>query len=430
MGLELVERIRRMTQQDVRNGILISIAALFALVLTVLFVLFYSKIFTWCDAFAKSTAANREWLHLLLAPICFFAGAGLCWKFAPEAVGNGVSKIRTALSKIERGDDNVEPQLGPRLIVTKAIASWICSLGGGALGREGPVVHLSAALFWLFGRHIKKWFPRMDLRHWIVGGSAIGFAVAFNTPLAGLIFAVEELSDDNLARGKLMTLWLVLLACVFQGFLMPVIPLFHFELYFAPWQEMLGEILITCVICGVLSALLKMTSEKAQQHVQARYPFWIVALVCGMAVGLIGVWAGGQSFGGGVITIQQAMRSAEPVIHFKECIARIANTLLSAFSGNAGGLLGPSVALGASIGSVVGDLVGMVDVRILMTCGMAAFLGGFMSMPLTAAILAFETTGQGPLILAFFLSGMMGHLTAAMTNYLFKKNTDINGKAE
>lgn len=410
------------TKLVVNNKVLFAVLALFAVCFTVLFVIAFSLLFQWCDAFAKQTASDSPLLHVFLAALCFFVGAGLCWKFAPHAVGNGVLKIRTALGLLDRSDKEVEPYLGGKQLVTKFFASLICSLGGGALGREGPVVHLSAALFWMFGRPLKKMFPTFDLRHWVVGGSAVGLAIAFHSPLAALIFVIEELFDENLAQGRFMTLWLVLLACVFHISFMPFDPYFPFVLGNENWQDIIVLILLTAFISGILATLLMVTSEKAQSLAERHYPFWMVALLCGTAVGVIGVLCGGASFGGGVITLKQALANDQSAIHFKEFAGRMLNTLLSAFSGNAGGLLGPSVALGGSIGSVIGDIFNVADARILMACGMSAFLGGLMSIPLTATILVFETTGQSILILPCFISGMVGYLIAGYTRTFFGKS--------
>jgi H+/Cl- antiporter ClcA len=404
--------------------LLFSFVSLLVLTVVVLFVVGYSTVFLWCEQFAKATATQNPLLHIIVAPLCFVVGAGLCWKFAPHALGNGVSKVRIGLELLHEDTKQIKPYFGTKLVLIKTVGSWLCALGGGALGREGPVVHMSAALFWIFGQRLKRIFPHLDLKHWIIAGSAAGFAIAFHTPIAGLIFAVEELSDDYLTRRKLMTLWMVLFACLIHQFIMPVAPLFAFFMQSTAWFDLLPEIIITTVLCGILSAVLMLTSNKVQQHIQRKYPFWVIALLCGLMVGIIGVLLGEQSFSGGVTTIQNAVQSSTSVIHLPQLLGRLVNTFLSIFSGNAGGLLGPSLALGASIGSVVGDLFGLIDVRILMLCGMAAFLGGLMSIPLTAAIVVFETTGQSPLLLALYISGMLGHLSSRAVRKLLKSNKD------
>lgn len=391
----------------------------------VLFVIAFSKVFLWCEKTAKMTAAMYPLWHVVLAPVCFFLGAGLCWQFAPHAVGNGIHKIRLALHKIDQTDAAVEPYMGGKLIVTKTFASWICALGGGALGREGPVVHLASALFWLFGRKMQRILPFIELRQWVVGGAAIGFAVAFQTPLAGLMFVIEELADDSLPRGRSLLLWLVLGACLLQGFIVPYAPIFSFNLMASEWISQLPLLALTAVVCGALSALLHITSRKAQAHVQERYPFWMVAPLCGLAVGGIGIWCGGQSFGGGVITLQHALQQPDASIHLPQFLGRLANTLLGAFSGNAGGLLGPSLALGAGVGSVIGEWFHLFDVRLLMMCGMAAFLSGLMAVPLTVTLLVFETTGHGSFILPFFIAAMLGHLASTTVRKVLRSDETL-----
>ncbi len=399
--------------------------AVTAVVVTVVFVIGFSTVFLWCESTAKKTVALYPLWHVVLAPVCFFFGAGICWKFAPHAVGNGIHKIRLALVRPDPTDPALAPYLGMQQIVTKTIGSWVCALGGGALGREGPVVHLSAALFWLFGRKMQRLLPAMDVRQWIKAGSAVGFAVAFQTPLAGLVFVIEELADDSLAKGRSLLLWVVLGGSLIQALLVPYMPIFAFEWIQAPWWPQAGLLVLTACVCGVLSALLHLTSRKAQQHVQQRYPFWIVAPLCGLLVGLIGWWCGGQSFGGGVITLKAALAQPQASIHAPQFIGRLANTLLSAFSGNAGGLLGPSVVLGAAAGSVIGEWFQLPDVRLLMMCGMAAFLSGVMAIPLTATIMVFETTGHSALIIPLFIAAMIGNFISFVVRKALSRDDEV-----
>ncbi|MFN5173607.1 MAG: chloride channel protein [Holosporaceae bacterium] len=385
---------------------------------TVLFVLGYSMVFSWCEHWAKHSAATMPWLHALLAAACFALGAWMCQRYASHAAGNGVPKIILALNRLDNNKEDVRPYLGFRLIGIKTVASWLCAFGGGALGREGPVVHLSAALFWVFGRHIKRWFPKLDLRHWIIAGSASGFAVAFNAPLAGIVFVAEELGDRSLSRNKHMTLWVVLAACLAQSLLFKASPLFPVTLGVSPWNQMIIPLILNALLCGLLAAGLMHAARLAEKHIAGRYPFWQISLGCGALVGIIGAMVGGQSFGGGILTTQLALEANHQVLSVVDVLARLVNTFLSAFSGNAGGLLAPSLALGAGIGNVIADLLTQSDPRILMTCGMVAFLAGLLNIPLTAAILVLETTGQFYLVIPYFFSAMLGNVSSRYTGRL------------
>ena len=415
-------RLAIFDKHTLKRSLLYVLAMLFSIVLTVYFVYGYSILFHTAEVFAKKTAHEMPWLHAILTPLCFLFGAGICWRFAPHAVGNGVSKVREAISMFGQPDKIISPYLGFKQIIVKSFASIVAALGGGALGREGPIVHLSASLFWLFGRYLQRWIPKLDLQYWVIGGSAAGFAVAFHAPLSGIVFAIEEFFEENNAQAKLIVIWLVMLACVFQSMILPMTPYFSFLIEITKWQDQFLQIIIVSLVCGIVSSLLMITSEKVQSYAQKRFSFWAVALVCGLIVGTIGAFLGGKTFGGGIITIQQSMASSHAVIHFQELIGRLVNTFMSVLSGNAGGLLGPSVALGASIGSVIGEWFQVIDVRLLMACGMAAFLSGLMSIPLTATILVFETTGHFEFILAYLLASIVGHVSANIMNWFLSSD--------
>jgi H+/Cl- antiporter ClcA len=391
----------------------------------VLFVVGFSEAFQWCEVTAKVTAKYFPEGHVVGCVVAFIAGAWICRRFAPEASGNGVLKVRNTLDILETAPrEQVSAVLGFRLLMTKSVAASVCALGGGAMGREGPIVHLSAAIFWIFGDRFKKVLPSINLRHWVICGGAAGFGVAFNAPLAAVAFAAEELNDTYLSHGKIATLWVTLFACLghvalFENALFfPVAP-FHSE----PWGKLLPYIIITALLCGLLAAIFQGAVKLLQQRVFHKTPFWVTAGLCGLTVGTIGAALGGQTIGGGVITTQLLLQNTIAPLTTGDVLGRFVNTILTASSGNAGGLVAPSIGMGAGVGSVVGQLMHIPDPKILMLCGMAAFLSAMLHIPLTAAIVIFETTGHSTLILPFLLSSLLGNFVGAGLSKALSRQT-------
>lgn len=398
-----------------KNTALVALALGATALAVVLYVVGFSEAFQWCEVTAKVTAKHfKEW-HVAGCVVAFIVGAWLCRKFAPEASGNGVLKVRNTLDVLETAPrEKVSGVLGFRLLVTKSVAACICALGGGAMGREGPIVHLSAAMFWIFGERFQKILPNINLRHWVICGGAAGFGVAFNAPLAAVAFAAEELNDTYLSRGKIATLWVTLFAClahvaIFENTLFFPVASFSSE----PWGMLLPYIVITAVLCGLLAAVFQGMVKFLQQRLFHKTPFWVTAGLCGLAVGSIGAALGGQTIGGGVITTQLLLQNDLAPLTITDVLGRFVNTILTATSGNAGGLVAPSIGMGAGVGSVVGQLMHIPDPKILMLCGMAAFLSAMLNVPLTAAIVIFETTGHSTLILPFLLSSLLGNFVGS-----------------
>ena len=92
----------------------------------------------------------------------------------------------------------VEKLLSLRIIIVKIVASMVMVLGGGIIGREGPTIQIAASVFNIIHMRLPAWWPRISQKNILVAGAASGLAAAFNTPLGGIVFAVEELSKTHL----------------------------------------------------------------------------------------------------------------------------------------------------------------------------------------------------------------------------------------
>ena len=92
--------------------------------------------------------------------------------------------------------------LSLRVAVVVGLSSILCVLGAGSLGREGPIVHMAACLFYFIGRQFSRIWPYTEHRSWIIAGGAAGVAAAFNAPLAGVVFVLEELAQVHFHQFK------------------------------------------------------------------------------------------------------------------------------------------------------------------------------------------------------------------------------------
>ncbi len=392
----------------------------------------YARIFEFFEHAAKDILRFHPHVFLISCPMLFWLGAFVVRKFEPEARGSGPHHIVMALKALETKEDEklveAKRHLGTRTSVITAISSWLGALGGMSLGREAPTVQITAGLALSVGLRCRKWLPRVDLHSWIVAGAAGGLAAAFNTPLGGVAFALEELSKVHLnkLRSYIFTAVIVagLTAQAFQG------PYFAFEIERLKdlSLSMIFPAMLMGILCGVLSTLLFMVwrfLSRAERRLDG-FSRNLWPIVAGMAVGLIGYYFGPRTFGGGVRFLEHIF--TDPVaatnLEISEVVGRFFATIFSASSGVAGGTLAPSLAIGSGVGSLVEQtqLFGAIAPNLLAILGMTAFLSATLSAPLTAVILVQEITDQPNIVIPLFAAALTSALMHKLVTDFFKKN--------
>lgn len=386
----------------------------------------YNELFFWATKLARKRYFSNPAIVFFSVPLFFVISAYLCRKFAPNAAGSGPEHVMAALTKLSaprKKKKDVSEYLSFRILVVKFISSIICIAGGGALGREGPLVQMAASIFLLTGEKLKKFLPSFDIRTWVIAGSAAGVAAAFNTPLAGIVFAIEELSKFHFEKQffsfKIKAFFAVIVAGVTTQSITGSYVLFDFPVMRFSWGlDIALVLLLISAACGLAAWVLKKTIVRmtAWRNTLSGKQWYLVPVGMGLIVATISFSLGYNTFGAGVFTIQEALASPHAVLTYKDTAGRFINIIASAVSGSAGGLLLPALALGAGIGSVGSLLLTISDARIFVSAGMAAFLGALLNAPLTAAVLVLEVTNQRELILPLFLSTLIASWVFQMCN--------------
>jgi H+/Cl- antiporter ClcA len=137
----------------------------------------------------------NSWSIFVLAPVCFLIGWYIVKRLAPNAGGSGIPQVMAAIElSTSKNEKHISKLLSFRIIVTKILSSIFMVLGGAAIGREGPTIQISGSVFRIVNKWIPSTWPRMSLKSFILTGAAAGLAAAFNTPLGGIVFAIEELA--------------------------------------------------------------------------------------------------------------------------------------------------------------------------------------------------------------------------------------------
>jgi H+/Cl- antiporter ClcA len=386
----------------------------------------------YAHALFRRVVAVSPWLPLLVTPLTLAGVAALTQRYFRGAEGSGIPQTIAALRMPEGG--NRDAVLSLRLAAAKMLLTCVGLAGGASVGREGPTVQVGAALLynlrWLvrFPRHLME-------RGLIVAGGGAGVAAAFNTPLAGVVFAIEEMarSFEERSSGTLITAVIIagLAAVYVQG---------NYT-YFGATSATLAGVsgwsgVLLCGLAGGLlgggfSRLLLAFSThglpgRAGTFMRA-HPVGFAA-ACGLALALIGLASGGAVYGSGYAEARRLIEGAGGV-SAGYGVWKMLATLVSFISGIPGGLFAPSLSAGAGIGQFVAGLLDQSDAGALIVIGMAAYFAGVVQAPITAFVIVMEMTDNHamvvPLMLATLLATAVSRVVcprplykALATNYL------------
>ena len=362
-------------------------------------------------AFAHMTTATG-WGYLLplgLTPVGFMLSAYLAMRYFPNAQGSGIPQAIAA--RHLKDDEDRGKLLSLRIALGKVSLTLLGLLTGASIGREGPTVQVGASIMLAGAR-----FGGMaQARGLILAGSAAGIAAAFNTPLAGIVFAIEEMSRTYEARAN----GFVLAAVILSG--LAALGLSGSYRYFgstsvAPLHMRDWLLVLTCGVGGgalgaAFSSMALYFGQRIRRWAQPdpMKRMVLLALLCGLAVAVIGVLSGGKTFGTGYEEARSAVQGeALPLFFFME---KFAAGFLSMLSGIPGGIFAPSLSIGAGLGSTVGCLVG-TSVSLAAILGMAGYFAGVVQAPMTAFVIILEMTGDHEVVIPLMAVSMLGYLTS------------------
>ncbi|HIQ05792.1 MAG TPA: CBS domain-containing protein [Anaerolineae bacterium] len=339
---------------------------------------------------------------LFVGPMVYF--------FAREAKGHGVPEVMEAM--VLRGG-----RIRPIVVVIKSLASSICIGTGGSVGREGPIVQIGSALGSTLGQMLRLSDER--IRNLVACGAAGGIAATFNTPIAGVFFALEiivgEFSVGYFSSVVIAAVTASVIGRVFLGNV-PSFPVPPYSLVSA-WEFGLYAIL------GVLAALTGVVFVRLLYHLEDLFDAWafteyLKPAAGGLLVGLVGFFFP-QVFGVGYETIemtllgQVALGTAVLLL-----VAKVLATSLTLGSGGSGGIFAPSLFIGSMLGGTFGLIVHQLwpqataNPGAYALVGMSAVFAGAAHAPVTAVIILFEMTGDYRIILPLMLATAISTILA------------------
>ena len=377
--------------------------------------------FAWGSDYAhtlfKKMLEISPWAPLLITPLTLAGVAALTQRYFKGAEGSGIPQAIAAI-RMPAGEAR-DRVLSLRLAVGKMLLTCVGLMGGASVGREGPTVQIGAALLynlrWLtrFPRHLME-------RGLIVAGGGAGVAAAFNTPLAGIVFAIEEMARSFEERSSGMLLTAVIIAGLAAVYVQGSYTYFGAtDAVLSGTSSWLG--VLACGLAGGLlgggfSRVLLAISSQGLPGVAGRlmrgYPVRFAG-VCGLILALIGIASGGTVYGSGYEEAKSLLEGTGEV-SAGYGIWKMLATFVSFISGIPGGLFAPSLSAGAGMGQVVANLISEVDPGALIVVGMAAYFAGVVQAPITAFVIVMEMTGNHDMVVPLMLATLLATAVSRM----------------
>ncbi len=353
-----------------------------------------------------------RWSPLLLTPALTIAVLWLTRRFAPGAGGSGIQQVVRAL------DDDVSERQLSWLVSLKLSLAKVGLVSGGLLaglsiGREGPAVQICAGVM----LQARRWLsPKsgIDAHDLMVAGAAAGIAAAFNTPLGGIMFAIEKLSR----RRGISHSALVITSIVLAGLVS--VAVFGNQTYFGQLRvqtltsNMLLPGLMVALTAGLAGGLFSRLLVVSARGLPDRFSRWRrshplrFAGGCGLAVAVISIATGGATAGAGYETTR-ALLEGQGDLPGVYTLLKFCATWLSAWSGVPGGIFAPSLAIGAGIGHDVTLLTGLGSEAAipLIALGMVSFLSATTQGPITAFIIVMEMVSGHAMVLSLMTCSLL-----------------------
>jgi H+/Cl- antiporter ClcA len=334
------------------------------------------------------------WLPLLLTPLTMASVVWITRRYFNGAEGSGIPQV---IAMLKLPDTRVRRRvLSLRLALGKMLLTWLALCGGASVGREGPTVQIGAAILYSIGRWIR--LPRQLSEHsLIVAGGAAGVAAAFNTPLAGIVFAIEEMarSFEEKTSGTLLTA--VIVAGLAAMYVLGNYNYFgHTGATLTSTAPAWGLVFVGGVLGGVAGGVFSRILLHVNTHglpgvigrLMRSHPVGFAAL-CGLLLALLGIVSGNHVFGSGYPEARHLIE-AKAELPPEYGILKLLATLVSFLSGIPGGLFAPSLSVGAGLGANLAPLFPGLDASAVIVIGMVAYFAAVVQAPITAFVIVME----------------------------------------
>lgn len=351
------------------------------------------------------------WLPFVIMPSGLALSVWLSRRFFEGSQGSGIPQTIAALQI--QNQEQLGKLLSLRIAVGKIALTLLGLCSGASVGREGPTVQIGASIMYSL-RRFSRFAHQDQMKGLIVAGGAAGVAAAFNTPLAGIVFAIEELSRSFEQR----TNGLILTAVIFAGLAAHAI-LGNYT-YFGTISTSIGSGIgwLAVIACGITGGLfgglfsrLLIGASNGWGGTMGR---WMrshpvaFAAACGFVLAGLGLLSGHHTYGTGYDEVRDILAHGD-ADYQGYGIFKFLATLVSYLSGIPGGIFAPSLAVGAGMGAYFSHFILFVPASTVIVLGMVAYFSGVTQAPLTSFVIVMEMTDNHDLVLPLMATALTAH---------------------
>jgi H+/Cl- antiporter ClcA len=386
-------------------------------VLVALAAILFARASDWAYALFQKIVAYGIWIPLIITPVVFGL---LCWATEGRLRAARGSGIPQAIASIHIEDEGFRARmLALPIAISKMVLTVLALVVGASIGREGPTVHVGAGLFYSLGRRF-GFTDAKALSRFILAGGAAGIAAAFNTPLAGVVFAIEELAGTFEHRFSGLLLTSVIVGGVVS------LGINGNYAYFGTVQASLplGHAWLAVLLCGIVGGLLGglfarliLLSRRgplaAVGRLRERHPVWF-AVGCGFVLAALGVLSHNAVYGTGYDQARAFVQDATVTPGHGFTLYKLLANVASYWAGIPGGIFSPALAVGAGIGHNIAYFLPHAPEAAVVLLGMSAYLSGVTGAPLTSAVIAMELTNNQDMVIPIMAACLLARAAASI----------------
>ena len=408
----------RIRNEKIKHNFLQAVPFWIASLIAGLIAVSYSRAFAFLESQNLLIFRNHGWAIFILTPICFIIAWWLVVRYAPYARTSGIPQVMAAVEFASTSfDKKIKKLLSLKVFFVKLVSGLLMIFGGGAVGKEGPTIQMSGIVFRKINEWLPRWWPPISRSNMITAGAAAGLAAAFNTPLGGVVFAIEELTKTHLSYFKTALFTAVIIAgLTAQAILGPYLYLGYPNISGVS-NTIFFPVIAVAVISGLMGAYMSkiiLVLFSWKKKFKFRYQHLIYVAVCGIITASIAFFIDPRILGSGKEIMLTTLFTSEKYVHWYTSIFRIMGPILSFSTGASAGIFAPSLGAGASVGSFMAGLfhASAANANLLILCGMVGLLTGVTRTPFTSAILVLEMTDRNSVIFYLMIAGLIAGLVA------------------
>lgn len=386
-------------------------------VLVALAAILFAKASDWAYALFEKIVAHGIWIPLILTPAVFGL---LSWSTEGRLRASRGSGIPQVIATIHIEDEGFRSRmLALPIAASKMVLTLLALAVGASIGREGPTVHVGAGLLHWLGRRFGFSDPKA-LSRFILAGGAAGIAAAFNTPLAGVVFAIEELAGTFEHRFSGLLLTAVIVGGVvslgitgnyaYFGTVQTSLPLGH------AWLAVLQCGIVGGLLGGLFARLILLSRRgplAAIGRLRDRNPVWF-AMGCGLALAVLGVLSHNAVYGTGYAQARAFVQESPVTPGHSFGFVKLLANVVSYWAGIPGGIFSPALAVGAGIGHNIAYFLPHAPEAAVVLLGMSAYLSGVTGAPLTSAVIAMELTNNQDMVIPIMAACLLARAAASI----------------